>query len=181
MLNRSPGFYSRICTTLAAKFYLCSDAPCQKLKDIKNGVISYVPDNKGEKVDHGTVAIYTKSCNKGYMLVGSEQRTCQNGMFSGSEPVCVKICKLFDTIINSFFILLFYLTVVCDDLSPLENGKIVYNSEESPRLLGTVATHICNQGFILVGGVNRTCEESTEFSGSPPTCCERKCGQLNPK
>ena len=59
---------------------------------------------------------------------------------------------------------------MCQDLPPLENGEIVYSSEESPRAVGTVATHRCNPGFVLVGVINRTCEENTEFSGSPPTC-----------
>ena len=62
------------------------------------------------------------------------------------------------------------LTAVCQDLPPLENGVIVYSSDESPRPVGTVATHRCNSGFMLVGVVNRTCEESGRFSGTAPTC-----------
>ncbi len=63
-----------------------------------------------------------------------------------------------------------YCAAVCTDLSELENGEIQYSSEESPRAVGTVATHVCNNGFILMGVVNRTCMESTEFSDEPPTC-----------
>ncbi len=47
---------------------------------------------------------------------------------------------------------------------------IRYSSEESPRAVGTVATHICNDGFVLMGVVNRTCTTSTEFSEEPPSC-----------
>ena len=47
---------------------------------------------------------------------------------------------------------------------------IRYSSEESPRAVGTVATHICNNGFVLMGVVNRTCTTSTEFSEEPPSC-----------
>ena len=71
---------------------------------------------------------------------------------------------------RNWFHLVPSLTAVCLDLLPLENGEIVYSSEESPRAVGTVATHRCNPGFVLVGVVNRTCEQSTEFSSSPPTC-----------
>ena len=73
-------------------------------------------------------------------------------------------------LVETGFILYLLMTAVCQDLPPLENGEIVYSSEESPRAVGTVATHRCNPGFVLVGDVNRTCEESTEFNSSPPTC-----------
>ena len=62
---------------------------------------------------------------------------------------------------------------VCQDLPELENGMIFYSTDESPRAVGTVATHRCNEGFILIGVENRTCQDDTEFSDSPPTC-ERK-------
>ena len=73
----------------------------------------------------------------------------------------------------------FVCTAVCQDLAELENGVIVYNTEESPREVGTIATHSCNEGYILVGVVNRTCLESTEFNESPPTC-QRKLTHSNP-
>ncbi len=59
---------------------------------------------------------------------------------------------------------------MCGDLPPLENGAIVYSSDLSPRAVGTVATHTCNPGFLLVGVVDRTCAESTEFTDTPPIC-----------
>ena len=62
---------------------------------------------------------------------------------------------------------------MCGDLPALENGEILYSSDLSPRAVGTVATHICNPGFLLEGVVNRTCAESTEFTDSPPIC---QCG-----
>ena len=42
--------------------------------------------------------------------------------------------------------------------------------------IGTVATHTCNTGFALVGGVTRTCMGDDQadiigvWSGSAPTC-----------
>ena len=45
--------------------------------------------------------------------------------------------------------------------------------------IGTVATHICNAGFLRVGDMTRTCMDDDQadifgvWSGSAPTC-ERK-------
>ena len=41
---------------------------------------------------------------------------------------------------------------------------------------GTIATHTCNTGFALVGGVTRTCEDDDQadtvgvWSGEAPSC-----------
>ncbi len=34
--------------------------------------------------------VATYSCQYGYKLKGDEQRTCSNGVWSGSEPSCFK-------------------------------------------------------------------------------------------
>ena len=54
---------------------------CDDLSDPANGVV----DQPSNSV--GTVAIY--DCNEGYLLVGSDTRTCQeSGEWSGEEPGC---------------------------------------------------------------------------------------------
>ena len=65
---------------------------CQGLPEIDNGMISYAPDSVGPEYDLGTVATYT--CDEGFMLVGSAQRTCEDGNFSGMEPFCSLIREL---------------------------------------------------------------------------------------
>ena len=52
----------------------------------------------------------------------------------------------------------------------MENGVITYSVQDSPRPSGTIANHVCNDGFILVGVEERTCLDSGNFSDSPPTC-----------
>lgn len=56
---------------------------CGRLQDIVNGAVIV----SGVTVD--STAVY--SCNKGFELVGDNPRICQsNGIWSGSEPVCVR-------------------------------------------------------------------------------------------
>ncbi len=57
------------------------------------------------------------------------------------------------------------------------NGVITYAVDMRPDYdLGTVATHSCNQGYVLRGGNDlRTCEDAGDgsgsiFSGQVPTC-----------
>ena len=57
------------------------------------------------------------------------------------------------------------------------NGLITYSESESPRPIGTVADHVCNNGYILVGEQLRTCENNDgvgQFRGNASNC-ERKC------
>ena len=58
---------------------------------------------------------------------------------------------------------------VCHSLS-LTNGMISYSPDTTPRLEGIVATHSCNNGYILSGGVNRTCQSDRTWSGGSITC-----------
>ena len=68
-----------------------------------------------------------------------------------------------------------FTAVECLELAPLENGVIAYSPDtEPPYELGTVASHVCNQGYRLVGVQTRVCEDVGtavgEFSGEPPVC-----------
>ena len=68
-----------------------------------------------------------------------------------------------------------YTTAICPDLDLLVSGVISYAPDmTSPfRDIGTVATHICDDGFVLVGVGTRECQVGGMWSESPPTC-ERK-------
>lgn len=67
-------------------------------------------------------------------------------------------------------------TAVCVDLSEISNGFIIYDNEQIPRPLGTVALYECNLGFFLRGEQNRTCVEASGvgvFDGVESVCeCE---------
>ena len=76
---------------VAPPYFLCTISAiiCLPLGAITNGQVTYstFPHN------FGTVATFT--CNTGFSLSGDSTRTCggdgssQNGVWSGSSPVCV--------------------------------------------------------------------------------------------
>ena len=62
----------------------------------------------------------------------------------------------------------------------LVNGMVSYVVDTTAEFeIGTIATHICNADFALVGSLTRTCMDDDQadnvgvWSGSAPTC-ERK-------
>ncbi len=69
-------------------------------------------------------------------------------------------------------------TALCADVNPIPNGDIDYDSDDTPRPVGTVAAYICNDGFYLNGPGNRTCvlvpDGSAVFDASDPSC-DREC------
>ena len=78
--------------------------------------------------------------------------------------------------VHNVVTLSFFTAIECPFLS-LTNGMIVYASDTSPEFeIGTVATHSCDAGFALVGGMTRTCMDDDQtdiigvWSGSAPTC-----------
>ena len=84
--------------------------------------------------------------------------------------ICLSIfCFIDDTAMERVENVLFHLcyTVVdCGELS-LTNGKVSYRHSTA---YSSVATYSCNAGYDLIGTNTRTCLESGDWSGSPPTC-----------
>ncbi len=64
--------------------------------------------------------------------------------------------------------------ITCSDLPTLGNGVITYNATiegTDVRPINTVATHRCDEGYILSGDTNRTCGSGGMWSGvEAPTC-----------
>ena len=53
---------------------------------------------------------------------------------------------------------------------------ITYSESDVPRPIGTVADHVCINGYVLVGEKIRTCEDDDgvgRFNGDAPTCERR--------
>lgn len=65
--------------------------------------------------------------------------------------------------------------VDCGTLEAPADGSVVFDA----TVFGNVATYSCSEDFALVGGANRTCNASGEWSGNPPTC-EGKCNYFFP-
>ncbi len=76
--------------------------------------------------------------------------------------------------INNFTILLFMMFTIsgaCFDLPPLINGGITYtDGPADSRLVNTVATYTCDNGYTLTGGSFRQCQNDGTWSGTTPTC-----------
>ncbi|XP_062518244.1 CUB and sushi domain-containing protein 2-like [Corticium candelabrum] len=89
----------------------------------------------------GNVARYT--CNQGFALQGSATRTCRDGVWGGSAPVCIR------------------LVIPCPTIVGLANGVV--------DVQGNTVTYTCNSGFILIGNRQRTCRNGV-WSGSRPRC-----------
>ena len=105
--------------------------------DITNGEVFT------DGLDTGSVATYT--CNDGYLLFGDKTRTCRDGMWSGTEPVCV---------LNA-----------CGPLSDPANGNVTVSGLAS----GSTATYSCDSGYMLSGTGTRTCQ-NLQWTGEAPIC-----------
>ncbi|XP_064386674.1 sushi, von Willebrand factor type A, EGF and pentraxin domain-containing protein 1-like [Halichondria panicea] len=131
---------------------ICSDLP-----SLTNGMISYSGAGSANNRPVDTVATF--SCDTGYTLNGGTTKTCESdGMWSGLDPVCQRICS---------------------DLPLLTNGMISYfgTGSANKRTVDTVATFSCDTGYTLNGGTTKTCESDGMWSGLDPVC-QRICSDL---
>ena len=55
----------------------------------------------------------------------------------------------------------------CGTLNEPANGRVHHTGGTT---LGQTATYSCNTGYILAGGITRTCLATGVWSGSAPTC-----------
>ncbi|XP_019643185.1 PREDICTED: CUB and sushi domain-containing protein 1-like [Branchiostoma belcheri] len=104
--------------------------------------------------DHGTASAtcttygctYSFSCEVGYEIVGSSQRTCkEDGLWTGNDTSCE--------------------VVHCPELSRPEFGKIF----GSGTVYGTVTQFVCLHGFVQ-GSTSRTCQADGTWSGQDVIC-----------
>eukprot|EP00117_Sycon_ciliatum_P039828 scpid16353/ scgid29370/ CUB and sushi domain-containing protein 3; CUB and sushi multiple domains protein 3 len=95
-------------------------------------------------------ASYT--CNQGYALVGAMTRTCQaNGQWSLSAPEC-------------------QLVSCCELTAPL-HGSMTGSTFTYGNNLGFQ----CDEGYILSGSIQRTCQADGTWTGTPAHCRRRFC------
>lgn len=97
------------------------------------------------------------SCNAGYRLFGSSNRTClATGLWSSTSPVCVPLA--------------------CPDLLAPADGTADYLT----GFTGSTSTFACNVGFTLQGTASRTCQPSLSWSGLADQVCQANPCSPNP-
>uniref|UniRef100_A0A667I6B0 CUB and sushi domain-containing protein 3 n=1 Tax=Lynx canadensis TaxID=61383 RepID=A0A667I6B0_LYNCA len=107
-----------------------------------------------QESDFRTKSSVRFACDIGYILHGSEERTClANGSWTGRQPECKAI--------------------QCGNPGTTANGKVF-------RIDGTTFSssviYSCMEGYILSGPSVRQCTANGTWSGSLPNCTTKFCG-----
>ncbi|KAI0222756.1 hypothetical protein LSAT2_025993 [Lamellibrachia satsuma] len=101
----------------------------------------------------GSVVLF--SCDAGFRLIGSPQRTCQqNGNWDGEDATCDEIH--------------------CGVLKTPSHGSRNGNSD----VVNSTVKFSCDHGFRLDGSVQRNCTDEGTWDGVDTTCIEIHCGPL---
>ncbi|XP_052280448.1 sushi, von Willebrand factor type A, EGF and pentraxin domain-containing protein 1-like [Dreissena polymorpha] len=131
------------------------EIPFCKIKDCGPPHIPSHGSVLGNLTTYGALSQY--SCNNGYDLVGSSMSTCtQFGNWSAPDI----FCQIKD----------------CGPLTGLNNGHVSYVNTTYTEL----AFYICDTGYDMIGNATRVCQATGTWSGSPPSCRIKDCGQLPP-
>lgn len=119
-------------------------------------------------------AAYT--CEKGYILVGTNVRVCEHGKWDGDEPICKRefvyqylqtsgSCLVYITVSNIFFSI--YSTgVFCKVLTDPYGGAVTVNN----RTVGAVAHYKCYLGHNMYGQATRECHADGQWFPAVPLC-----------
>ncbi|XP_012500747.1 PREDICTED: CUB and sushi domain-containing protein 3, partial [Propithecus coquereli] len=107
-----------------------------------------------QESDFRTKSTVRFACDTGYILHGSEERTClANGSWTGRQPECK--------------------AVQCGNPGTTANGKVF-------RIDGTTFSssviYSCTEGYILSGPSVRQCTANGTWSGTLPNCTIISCG-----
>ncbi|XP_064386824.1 receptor tyrosine-protein kinase erbB-3-like isoform X3 [Halichondria panicea] len=138
---------------------VCLKAFCSDLPQVVNGDIMYnlTEDllNATNLKQNGTVATYI--CPSRFRLDGNATRTCFNGDWTATAPVCI--------------------ATFCSNLSQIDHGDLVYDNggiigftlnDTKPN--GTVASYSCSSGFsINTPDSTRICFDG-DWTGTEPAC-----------
>ncbi|XP_047218456.1 CUB and sushi domain-containing protein 1-like [Girardinichthys multiradiatus] len=105
-----------------------------------------------------TKSLLRFSCEAGYNLIGSAERTClHNGSWSGTQPVCQ--------------------AVSCGNPGTPAHGRIVYTDGIT---FGSSVAYACWEGFKTSGLTTRHCTTNGTWTGQPPDCTVISCGDPGP-
>ena len=162
---------SQICIEKQHTNYI-SAGQCNRLEHPDNGTVTWT------RLIEGYNATYT--CDVGYLLAyGNQTRTCMsNGMWSGVEPICLRMydhCICIEDIpsINLWAVILS--AGICRELPEPRNGDVIITRVVDTSITeGSNATYTCNVGYQLSEGQSRTCMSNGMWSGRKPTCIRMK-------
>ncbi|XP_023137520.2 CUB and sushi domain-containing protein 1-like [Amphiprion ocellaris] len=105
-----------------------------------------------------TKSLLRFSCEAGYNLIGSAERTClHNGTWSGMQPVCQ--------------------AVSCGNPGTPAHGRIVFSDGIT---FGSSVAYACWEGFKTSGLTTRHCTTNGTWTGQPPDCTVISCGDPGP-
>ncbi|KAH0503264.1 CUB and sushi domain-containing protein 2 [Microtus ochrogaster] len=94
------------------------------------------------------------SCEAGYVLRGSSERTCQaNGSWSGSQPECGVIS--------------------CGNPGTPSNARVVFSDG---LVFSSSIVYECREGYYATGLLSRHCSVNGTWTGSDPECTVINCG-----
>ena len=130
--------------TWSGKVPVCKPISCGRPEDIEHGRF------RGRDFTLNHVVTYT--CNEGYRLMGSQERTCrETGKWQNDPPTCRK--------------------VECEYPPPVPNGFFL----ETSFFYQDSVTYHCDDGYRLEGDSVLSCQSDTTWSSVPPKCIEIMC------
>ncbi|GCC29462.1 hypothetical protein chiPu_0007904, partial [Chiloscyllium punctatum] len=120
---------------------VCEPINCGNPGEILNGYYNVSDTTFGNKV-----IFY---CEKGFNLVGKENRICTANGWSGQVPTCE--------------------IVQCPEPPRISNGT-VSSSDSDSWTFGSIARYSCLDGYSLIGDKTITCTMAGEWDKDPPRC-----------
>uniref|UniRef100_A0A8C3I1H3 CUB and Sushi multiple domains 2 n=1 Tax=Chrysemys picta bellii TaxID=8478 RepID=A0A8C3I1H3_CHRPI len=104
--------------------------------------------------EFGVDSVVRFSCEPGYTLRGSSERTCHaNGSWSGTQPECEVIS--------------------CGNPGTPSNARVVFNDG---LVFSSSIIYQCREGYYSTGVLSRHCTVNGTWTGSTPECTVINCG-----
>ncbi|XP_026693209.2 sushi, von Willebrand factor type A, EGF and pentraxin domain-containing protein 1-like isoform X5 [Ciona intestinalis] len=127
----------------------CEIVTCSALDVPENGRMRCADGNNFESTCHFT-------CNIGYELIGTSSRTCMESSAWNGEATS---CQL----------------ITCDEVTAPDHG---FMNCTNNNLYASQCGFQCNQGFVLVGSIQRACQHNKQWSGIETYCQTGTCHEL---
>ncbi len=111
----------------------------------------------------GGIAMYT--CDSGYYVLGSFDRICKQGNWSGIDPACqgihISLCMVCTCLLPTFP----FSELMCPLLTAPTEGNVSVSTYQP----GGIATYTC-KSRANIASEHRYCTANGRWSGSPPNC-----------